>query len=334
MVAEGAPFGYRHRARLSVRGRAASPKVGIFQKGSHRIVDIPRCLVQHPLVNEIVADLKAAIRRTGAVPYAEPAHRGVLRGVQIVIERRSERAQLVLVANAASPRSVAALAGELAQRLRDRLHSLWWNGNTERTNVILGPAWHRWLGPEAVQETLGGAEVFFPPGAFGQANLPLFDRLVTAAASWVPDGARVVEFHAGCGAIGLGLLSRVASLRFNEVSPAALEGLALGIAARTDAERARAQLLPGPAGEHAGAVAGADVVLVDPPRRGLDDALLTALCRDPPDRVIAVSCNPDALLREARTLLGAGRLRLTALAAFALFPHTAHVETLARFDRV
>jgi tRNA/tmRNA/rRNA uracil-C5-methylase (TrmA/RlmC/RlmD family) len=51
-VVEGPPFGYRHRARLAVRGRSASPKVGIFQEGTHRIVDIPRCLVHHPLVNE------------------------------------------------------------------------------------------------------------------------------------------------------------------------------------------------------------------------------------------------------------------------------------------
>jgi tRNA/tmRNA/rRNA uracil-C5-methylase (TrmA/RlmC/RlmD family) len=55
VVVEGASFGYRHRARLAVRGRAASPKIGIFQEGSHRVVDIPRCLVHHPLVNEVAA---------------------------------------------------------------------------------------------------------------------------------------------------------------------------------------------------------------------------------------------------------------------------------------
>src|SRR4029453_4683495 len=125
------------------------------------------------------------------------------------------------------------------------------------TNVILGPLWHRWRGPEAVSETLGGAQGFFPPGAFGQANLPLFDRLGTQAAGWVPDGAHVVECHAGCGAIGLGLLPRVARLVVNEVAAAGLEGLALGLAARPAAERARATVLPGPPGEHARAAAGA-----------------------------------------------------------------------------
>lgn len=332
-VVEGPAFGYRHRARLAVRGRAASPKVGIFQDGSHRIVDIPRCLVHHPLVNEVAAAVKAGVRRTRIAPYADRAHRGLLRAVQVVVERASARAQVVLVANDDAPRALAPLAGELEQRLGPRLHSLWWNGNPARSNVILGALWHRWLGPDAVCEALGGARVFFPPGAFGQSNLALFERLVAQAAAWVPDGARVVEFHAGCGAIGLGLLPRVARLVFNEIAPAGLDGLARGLAARPDAERARAQVLPGPAGDHAEAVSGADVVLVDPPRRGLDDAVLSALCRDPPARVIAVSCNPDAFLREARTLLATGRIRLTALTPYALFPHTAHVEILARFDR-
>jgi tRNA/tmRNA/rRNA uracil-C5-methylase (TrmA/RlmC/RlmD family) len=73
------------------------------------------------------------------------------------------------------------------------------------------------------------------------------------------------------------------------------------------------------------------VVIVDPPRRGLDDALLAALQADPPARLVAVSCNPDAFLREARALLATGRLRLDAVVPWALFPNTAHVETLACF---
>lgn len=334
VVAEGPAFAYRHRARLAVRGRAASPKIGIFQEGSHRIVDIPRCLVHHPLVNEVAAAVKAAVRRTGVAPYADLAHRGLLRTVQVVVERRTGTAQVTLVANDDGPAALAPLAAELAHALGDRLHSLWWNGNPARSNVILGARWHRWSGAAAICEEVNGARVFFPPGAFGQANVPLFARLAAQVAAWVPDGARVREFHAGCGTIGLGLLPRVAHLAFNEVAPAGLEGLALGLAACGEAERARAAVLPGPAAEHAAGARDADVVIVDPPRRGLDDALLTVLRDHPPALFIAVSCNPDAFLREAGILLAAGRLRLDAVVAYALFPHTAHVETLACFRRV
>jgi tRNA/tmRNA/rRNA uracil-C5-methylase (TrmA/RlmC/RlmD family) len=330
---EGTAFGYRHRARLAVRGRAASPKVGLFQEGSHRIVDIPSCPVHHPLVNEVAAALKDAVRRTGVTPYADRAHRGLLRYVQVVVERSSASAQVVLVANAESPETLESLAAALSERLGARLHSLWWNGNPARTNTILGPSWSRLSGPPAVCEWLNGARVFFPPGAFGQSNLPLFERLVARAAGWVPDHARVVEFHAGCGAIGLGLLPRVARLACNEAAPASLEGLAMGLAVRPEIERARATVLSGPAADHAAVVRDADVVIVDPPRRGLDDTLLAALLDAPPARLIAVSCNPEAFAREARALLAAGRLRLDAVVPWALFPHTGHVETLARFTR-
>jgi 23S rRNA (uracil1939-C5)-methyltransferase len=332
-IHEGPPFGHRHRARLAVRGRAASPKIGIFQEGSHRIVDIPRCLVHHPLVNEVAAAVKTAIRRTGIPPYADAAHRGILRSVQVVIERESTSAQVVLVANDDGPRSLAPLVPEVERQLGCRLHSLWWNGNPARSNVVLGPLWHRWRGPEAVSETLGGARVFYPPGAFGQSNLPLFERLIAQATAWVPDGAHVVELHAGCGAIGLGLLRRVAHVAFNEAAPAGLQGLALGLAARPEDERRRATVLPGTAASHAAALSGADVVIADPPRRGLDDAVLSALRREPPARLIAVSCNPDALAREARALLSGGGMRLVAVQPYALFPHTAHLETLACFER-
>lgn len=332
-VVEGPPFGYRHRARLAVRGRAASPKIGIFQAGTHDIVDIPRCPVHHPAVNDAVEAVKAAVRRTGVPPYAERAHRGLLRSVQVVVERATSRVQVVLVANDDTPRGLDALAEAVAEQLGPRLHSLWWNGNPVRTNVILGPRWHHWSGPPAVCETLNGVPVFFPPGAFGQSNLILFERLAAEAAGWVPNGARVAEFHAGCGAIGLGLLRRARHVAFNEVSPAGLAGLALGLAARPPAEQARARLLPGPAADHVAAVREADVVIADPPRRGLDDALLDALLRDPPARLVTVSCNLAACCRESRVLLAAGRLRLESVTAYALFPHTDHVETVARFSR-
>ena len=89
-------LGHRHRARLAVRGRARSPKIGLFEAGSHRIVDTPRCAVHHPRINETVAVLKRAIRDAGVEPYREATHGGALRYVQIVVERETERVQVVL----------------------------------------------------------------------------------------------------------------------------------------------------------------------------------------------------------------------------------------------
>jgi tRNA/tmRNA/rRNA uracil-C5-methylase (TrmA/RlmC/RlmD family) len=331
-VVEGARLGFRQRARLAVRGRSNSPKVGIFQSGSHRIVDIPNCRTHHPLVNRTAAALKQAIRETGVAPYADRPHRGDLRYVQVAVERSSGRVQVVLVGNSDEPAALATVADALTAAMGDSLHSLWWNGQPERSNAILGPHWQRICGEEAAEERIGGVSVFFPPGAFGQSHLDLADALVERVASWIPDGSRVTEFYAGCGAIGLGLLSRSAAVTFNERSEHALRGLELGLARRPPEERGRARVAAGSAGDCVEALAGADSVVVDPPRKGLDPALLEALVRTPPKQLAYVSCDVESFVRDAGPLLEAGGTQLRELAAFALFPYSEHAEMTALFE--
>jgi tRNA/tmRNA/rRNA uracil-C5-methylase (TrmA/RlmC/RlmD family) len=338
-LVSGPRFGLRVRARLMVRGRPSSPKIGLFQAGSHRIADIPTCRVHHPLVNQVAAATRRAIRACGVVPYADRPHAGSLRALQVVVERPSGTAQVVLVGRDVDPAPLAPLADALAAELGPVLHSLWWNGNPERTNVVLGPHWHRWLpaeGGEAagiVRESIGGADVFFPPGAFGQANLDLADRLVAHVHARVPDGSRVLELYAGCGPIGLGLLARSREVALVESAPDAVRGLGLGVAARPEAERARSRLIAAEAGAAAGLVREADVVIADPPRKGLDPALRAVLADAPPSRLVYVSCDLDSLEADVAALLAPGRLSLRELTAFDLFPNTAHVETVACLER-
>jgi 23S rRNA (uracil1939-C5)-methyltransferase len=331
-VVTGPALGHRHRARLMVRGRAAAPEIGLFEAGSHRIVDVPRCGVHHPRINQVAAALRRAIRATGTQPYAERPHAGLLRAVQVAVERASGRAQVALVARSEDPHSLDALAHALLAELGEALQGLFWNGNPGRTNAILGPRFRRIAGEPMLCERIAGAEVFFPPGAFGQSNLPLFERIALRVAGFVPEGARVVEFHAGCGALGLSLVARAAVLVMNEREPAALEGLARGLAALPAPLRARIEVAPGPAAEHANRVADADCVIVDPPRRGLDPELLATLCAAPPRSLVYVSCALAPFLREARALGEAGLVPV-AIDAFALFPFTEHVETVAHFER-
>jgi tRNA/tmRNA/rRNA uracil-C5-methylase (TrmA/RlmC/RlmD family) len=316
-----------------VRGRARSPKLGIFQAGTHRIVDIPECRIHHPRVNEVAAAAKAAIRASGAPPWSDVARAGLVRAIQVVVERPSGRAQVVIVANDADPGATRPLARALAASLGERLQGLFWNGNTEPGNVILGPRFELLHGAAAARERIGGADVFIPPGAFGQSHLDLADLLVARVHAFVPDGARVAELYAGCGAIGLGLLARAALVTFNEENAHALEGLALGIAARSESERARARVAAGPAVRSLSVLDGADVVIVDPPRRGLDPELVEELRARPPRRLVYASCEVGSLARDAARLGDGSGLRLAALEAFACFPYTEHAEGLAVFER-
>jgi 23S rRNA (uracil1939-C5)-methyltransferase len=333
-VATGAPLRFRTRARLAVRGRAAAPKVGIFQAGSHRIADIPRCGIHHPRINEVAAALRRAVRETGVAPGSDSSHGGVLRYLQVAVERASGRAQVVLVGNCEDPEPLAPVFAALTRELGDRLQGLFWNGNTARGNAILGPRWERIAGEEALREVVGEVAVFHPPGAFGQSHPEGFESLALAARAAVPEGAHALELYAGSGAIGLGLLGRARSVALNELSPDGLRGLELGLEARPEAERARAVVLPGDASVHAARIAHADAVVVDPPRRGLDRAVLDAVVEHPPETLVYVSCGLDSLERDTARLLSSGRFALRSLAAWDLFPYTEHVETLAVFKAV
>jgi len=310
-----------------------SPKVGLFELGTHRVVHIPHCSVQHPLINRVAGIVRRALVDARMTCYSDKAHLGLARYLQVVVERSSQTAQVVLVANSATPPPLAACLDLIRARLGCELHSLWVNANTDRTNTILGPQFHHWCGPAAVVERFGGARVHYPPGAFGQSNLDIAHGIVEQVRAQIPPGARVAEFYAGVGAIGLSVVDRAAELRLNEVSPHSLQGLELGIAELSPTDRNKISIVPGPAGAARLAADGMDVVIVDPPRRGLDPELTDHLGENPPQRLVYVSCGLDSLRHDTARLTGRGKLRLAALAAFNLLPFTAHVETVARFER-
>jgi 23S rRNA (uracil1939-C5)-methyltransferase len=333
-VADGPVAGFRHRARLAIRGRLGAPKIGMFESGTHRVVHIPNCRIHHPLVNRVAAVVRRALVETGVTSYSETAHQGLARYLQVVVERSSQTAQVVLVANSSTPDPLASCLDRIRAQLGAELHSLWFNPNCERTNTILGPAFHRWCGGASVVERFGGAAVHYPPGAFGQNNLEVAARIVDFVRHRVPEGARVAEFYAGVGAMGLSLVGRVRALRMNEVSPPSLAGLELGLAGLDPTSRAKIEICPGPAAAAVASAADVDVVIADPPRKGLDRELLDALVAAPPARFLYVSCGLDSLLQDTARLTATGSLRLTELAAFNLMPYTAHVETVACFDAV
>jgi len=250
--------------------------------------------------------------------------------VQVVVERSSQTAQVVLVFARDDRAAARALAEHLEARLPSRIHSVFSNLNTSVGNAILGPGWEHIAGAEAVRERFVDVDVYFPPGAFGQSHLELAERLVRRVVHLVPSGARVAELYAGVGAIGLSLLPRVASLAMNERDEASLAGLRLGLARRPPAEQARARVVPGDAAEQGEMLAGADFAIVDPPRRGVDPRLLDRLAKSDIRQLVYVSCALPSFLRDCEVLVGSG-LQLRSLEPFMFFPHTEHLELLATF---
>lgn len=335
-VIEGKPLGFRHRARLAVRGRASDPKIGIFELGSHRVVDIPDCQVHHPLINQVAGAVRESLVKQAPTKkpvsvYSERTRRGRIRYLQIVVERPSQTAQVVVVTADREPAGLRAFFEDLLARLGPRLHSLFWNGQPEAGNAVLGPYWQHRRGPAAVCDWFRQTRLFYPPGAFGQSHLELSETLAEHVAEAVPPGARIAEFYAGVGALGLPLVRTANKLYANEIAPGSVEGLKLGIAALPPEDRDKVGVHPTGAAEAAALVEQADVVIADPPRKGLDPELVTQLIRTPPSRFIYVACGLPALVAQTHALLDSGRFELSSLRAYNLFPYTEHVEVLAVF---
>ena len=329
----GQTAAFRLRARLAIRGRLGSPKLGLFELGSHRVVHIPNCSVQHPLINRVADVVRRALAETRITSYSDAAHMGIARYLQVVVERSSQTAQVVLVANSATSAPLAACLDLIRERLGSELHSLWFNANLERSNTILGIDFKNWCGPAGVIERFGGAAVHYPPGAFGQNNLDMAERIIEHVRSLIPQGARVTEFYAGVGAIGLSVLNRIEDIRMNEISPQSLLGLELGLAELDSGNRAKISVVPGPAGAARAAASGAQVVVADPPRKGLDPELTAYLAEQAPERFIYVSCGLQSFMNDAAQLISRGKLHLRGLTVFNLLPFTDHVESVALFER-
>ena len=333
-VIPGPLSAFRHRARLAIRGRLGSPKIGLFEADSHHVVHIPNCRVHHPLINEVASIVRGALVDARVTCYSDRAHLGLARYLQVVVERSSGTAQVVLVANAASVEPLAQCLELIRARLGARLHSLWLNFNCQANNVILGPDFAHICGPHSVVEEFGAAAVHYPPGAFGQSNLEVAQLMVEHIRARIPAAAQVTEFYAGVGAIGLSVLERISGLRLNEVSPPSLQGLELGVAQLEPQMRAKIEVVPGMAGASCHAGDGSQVIIVDPPRKGLDPALTQYLASHPPEQLIYISCALSSFMKDVAGLLSGGRLRLSELTAFNLMPFTDHVETVATFQRI
>ncbi len=329
----GLSAGFRLRARLAIRGRLGSPKLGLFEQGTHRVVHIPTCSVQHPLINRVAAVVRRALAEARVTCYSDKAHLGLARYLQVTVERRSQSAQVVIAAHCSTPEPLAACFDLIRERLGAELHSLWFNASEERSNVIFGPRFDHWCGPASIVESFGGPSVHYPPGAFIQNNPEIAEHIITHVRARIPAGARIAEFYAGSGAIGLSVLAQAGQIRMNEINPHALAGLELGLAELDAAMRARITVIPGAAGAALAAAADAEVIIADPPRKGLDPELTQYLADNPPQRFIYVSCDLESLRSDVARLESRGNLRLSALRAFNLLPFTEHVETVAEFAR-
>lgn len=333
----GTPVGWRCRAKLAVRGTVNAPLIGLFKKGSHQTINIPQCRVHHPAINQAVEILKNWISRYKIQPYDEIAGKGLLRYVQMDVERKTGRIQLTLILNEKNiDKETQRHLEVLWQDSLELWHSLWVNLNTRRDNVIYGNEWQFIKGSMWLWEVLNKQSICFHPASFMQANLEMFDRLLQRIEQLLPEQADLIEFYAGVGAIGaavVGKCQKVQCIELNEIAQQCFEETRRCLPQEL---AKRLSYLQGKSADYINLlksmVADKGVVLIDPPRKGLEKELLKVLCDNKQvSQIIYVSCGWAAFQRDCQNLLKAG-WRLTYAEAFLFFPGSEHIEILASFN--
>ncbi len=328
------PLLWRTSLKLPFARQARRLVCGFYEPGSHRIVDLQTCVVQHPRLLELALVTRDLMRRLRVPVYDEILHRGVLRHLVARVASGTNEMLAGFVVREAGSAPVQRLADQLMQRFANAgLVGVVENTNAERTNVIFGSRSEVLAGREWMEERSGGLIFRTTLGSFAQVNNEQADVLYAEVLRVLGDvrDQRIVDLYSGYGPIGLRLAQRGAHVVAIERNPAAVrEGVE---AARRNAldDRIRFVAAAAEEGFETHDVQAADAVVVDPPRRGLTAPVIERLLgRDFPV-LVYVSCNPKTLVRDLELLAPAFALR--SLRLVDLFPRTDHVEAVAMLRR-
>jgi 23S rRNA (uracil1939-C5)-methyltransferase len=327
------PFGYRNLVKLVARRGREGLRLGVYRPGTHEVVDIRRCAAHQPQVNELLAPLAAILERQRVPTYDERHHTGWLR--YAIVRIGGERAaQLLLVVRdrsfAGQRELLAALRG-----LRG-LSSIALNLNDDRGNALLGRRFVRLHGDDFLLDRVGPLVLQSRAGSFVQANLDAaraaYARVLELAAP--QPGERAVDLYSGVGAIALGLARAGAQVQGIEASARAV-GDASANATRNGLSDARFEVGDASARLHTLVEEGAraDLVTLNPPRKGADAGVREAIVALAPARIIYLSCDPDTLARDLDDLAARG-YRSEVVEPFDFLPHTEHVEAVALLRKV
>ena len=324
---------YRNKVQFPVGvDKNGAPCIGFFAGRTHRIVPCPDCKLQPSVLNEIGNALCAFFARQGIRPYDEQSGKGLVRHIFLRRGAHSGQIMVCLVCT----RAKLPHAEQLCTALREQfpaISTILLNVNAQNTNVILGSESHILYGPGYIEDTLCGVPVRLGPLSFYQVNTLAAERLYGVAAQYAqltPDDA-LLDLYCGMGTIGLSMAGQCRELIGVEIVPEAIESAKANAARMGEAVAAKSRFFCADAGQAATRLAAEglhpDIVMLDPPRKGCDEATLSAVVRMAPRRVVYVSCNPATAARDAAWLEQNG-YHAEKVQPVDLFPRTKHVEAV------
>lgn len=329
------PWRYRNKAQLPVSYDKNGKMVAGFYAGrTHAIIPQDDCMIGAEINKELTECILGFCNDYGITAYDEEKHTGLLRHILLRKGYHTGELMVCLIINGNS----LPHADELVDRLLkfDGMTSISVNINTEKTNVILGKKLINLYGEGYITDKIGPLSFRINPLAFFQVNPVQTEKLYSKALEFagLTGNENVWDIYCGIGTISLFLAQKAGFVRGVEIIPEAIEN------ARENAvinNLTNTEFYVGSAEEVLPAIyekehCHADVIVVDPPRKGCDAALLETIVKMTPDRVVYVSCDSATLARDLKWL-GEHGYKTVKAQPVDMFPHTNHVETVVLMTR-
>lgn len=358
------PYHYRNKAQYPVGyDREGNLVAGFYAGRTHSIIPNTDCAIQHPCNHVILETILDFMRKYDIPAYREEQHTGLVRHILTRVGRHTGQIMVCLVINGNKLPHEEKLVESLLQcplqvdisgengsekgsaentesvnQLNYEIKSICLNVNKEKTNRILGEKIVPIYGQSYIEDRIGNITYRISPLSFYQVNPVQTEKLYSTALEYADlHGNEVVwDLYCGIGTISLFLAQKASKVCGVEIIPQAIED------ARDNAKRngfknteffvgAAEEVVPEQYEKSKGSLR-ADVVTLDPPRKGCDEKLLQTVVQMKPDRIVYVSCDPATLARDLKYLCGAG-YELKKVRACDMFGHSSHVETVVGLQR-
>ncbi|WP_226670737.1 23S rRNA (uracil(1939)-C(5))-methyltransferase RlmD [Metabacillus litoralis] len=325
------PWNYRNKAQVPVGEREGGLVAGFYQKRSHDIIDMERCLIQQAENDEIVQYVKTICEEYEIRAYNEEKHKGWLRHIMVRYGLVTKELMVVFVTKTADFPHKNEILAKITEQF-PQIKSVVQNINNKRTNVIFGDETKVLWGEEYIYDKIGDIKFAISARSFYQVNPEqtkvLYDKALEYAK--LTGEESVIDAYCGIGTISLFLAQKAKKVFGVEIIPEAIED------AKRNTELNGIENAEFAVGEAEVVIPEwykqgnkADVIVVDPPRKGCDEALLKTILDMKPRRVVYVSCNPGTLARDLQ-VLERGGYETVEVQPVDMFPHTTHIECVSQ----
>ena len=337
MIGMDSPFAYRNKMQFPIGlDKEGQITAGFYAGRTHSIIPMTKCAIGHPVNEKILAVVKDFCEKNGVKPYDEETGRGVIRHVLTRVGFHSKELMVCIVVNAKKLKDADRMVGPIEEAAAEfglTFKSFTYNVNMERTNRILGFECHTIFGQDYIEDQIRDINFRISPLSFFQVNPVQTEKLYGRALEYagLTGKERVWDLYCGIGTISLFLAKECKHVYGVEIVPEAIED------AKQNAKLngfGNAEFFVGKAEEVVPSLYAkdkekyqADVVVVDPPRKGCDEKLLSTIVEMAPEKVVYVSCDPATLARDLAFLTANG-FALDKWSTVDMFPHSMHVETV------